>query len=249
MSIDLTQFEQGLPLGGDEAAALAGVQARLASLQTRQIVHGKRALIVLDGWAGSGKKGALKRLVAALDPCHVAVHCGDDSREEGAQRHWLSRFWSALPRGGETAVIYNSWHHQLVSRVIAGQADVTAAARGADAINEFENQQHEHGTIVVKLFFHVSAEVQGKRLRARQADEWRRWMVGPDDLASLAERPGADAAWQSHFAQTDTRWSPWTMIDGANKRAARVRALEAIASALAKAVPEVPPVMSETVGA
>ena len=40
------------------------------------------------------------------------------------------------------------------------------------------------------------------------------------------------------FERTDTRWAPWTVIDGNNKKAARIAALTAVADALEAAVPD-----------
>ena len=37
------------------------------------------------------------------------------------------------------------------------------------------------------------------------------------------------------FAETDTRWAPWTAIDGNDKKAARIAALTRVAEALAEA--------------
>ena len=43
------------------------------------------------------------------------------------------------------------------------------------------------------------------------------------------------------FARTDTRWAPWTAIDGNNKKAARIAALARVAEALSAALPGDPP--------
>ena len=43
------------------------------------------------------------------------------------------------------------------------------------------------------------------------------------------------------FEQTDTRWAPWTAIDGNDKKAARIAALTAVADALEAACPPRPP--------
>ena len=73
MPIDLTKFERSEPFAGDGAEALAALQDRLARLQVAQIVHRKRAIILFEGWIGSGKKAALRRLVGAWDPGWPAV--------------------------------------------------------------------------------------------------------------------------------------------------------------------------------
>ena len=47
-----------------------------------------------------------------------------------------------------------------------------ALTRAFDEINEFEAQQRDYGTLIVKLYFNVTAEVQERRLRKRAADPW-----------------------------------------------------------------------------
>ena len=43
------------------------------------------------------------------------------------------------------------------------------------------------------------------------------------------------------FQQTDTRWAPWKVVDGNNKKAARIAALTHIVEVLEAAVPMTPP--------
>ena len=43
------------------------------------------------------------------------------------------------------------------------------------------------------------------------------------------------------FAQTDTRWAPWQVIDGNDKKAARIAALSRIATQLEQNVAMKPP--------
>mgnify|MGYP003457166472 CR=1 FL=1 len=51
------------------------------------------------------------------------------------------------------------------------------------------------------------------------------------------KNPGSDLkAYDDMFERTDTRWAPWTVIDGNNKKAARLSALTAIADSLEKGV-------------
>ena len=43
------------------------------------------------------------------------------------------------------------------------------------------------------------------------------------------------------FAHTDTHWAPWTVIDGNDKKSARIAALTRVADALAGVLPKNPP--------
>jgi len=241
VTLILSNFEQGDALAGDYQATLSALQSRISQLQLAQIVHRKRAIIIVEGWEGAGKNAALKRLVAALDPCHVATHCVRSSDGKDEDRHWLARFWGCLPTAGQTVIFEGSWYRLLADRYLAGELDEKALARACDEINEFEAQQRDHGTLIVKLFFHLPAAVQVERLRAQGNHPWRRWLIDPTEVRGLEDRDDHVAAWEAMFAQTDTRWSPWRVIDASDKRASRISALGMIADAYEKAVPQEPP--------
>ena len=247
MPIELTKFERGEPFPGDHAAALSALQGRLSALQLAQIVHRKRVIILFEGWEGAGKKATLKQLAAAWDPTHFATHKVGGNSGNDADRHWLARYWATLPAAGCATLFYRSWYRKVVDDRALGRSKVKDTARAYDEINEFEAQQRDHGTLIVKLFFHVSAAVQDERLRARGEDPWGKWLIEPEDLRSLAAREGYLAAWQDIFAHTDTRWAPWNVIDANDGPAARIAALSAIVDSLEKAIPLDPPADGDNV--
>ena len=242
MAVSLTQIERSAPPGGDGRAAVAALQQRVARLNLAQAVHGQRLIVLLEGWAGSGKKSVLRLLAGALDPCCTAVHCGGQPELGDDGRHWLAPYWSRLPRSGHSAVFYHGWYRQVVERRLAGDLDRKDWARLTDEINEFEAQQTDHGTLLVKLFFHVADDVQARRIAERRRDPWLGALEQPAEPAG-PQRTEAIAAWDSTFAVTDTRWAPWRLIDGNESIPAQIAALTAIADALQTAVPAEPPRM------
>lgn len=246
MAVDLTQFERGDPLAGDYLSALIALQQRLARLQIAQVVHRKRALIIFEGWQGAGKKASLKRLVAAWDPCHVATRCVGPGDSGDAGRHWLAPFWSALPAAGDTTIFYGSWYRRLIDGRADG-VDGKRWSRACDEINEFESQQRDHGTLLVKLFFHLSADEQQRRLKERLADPWRRHLPDSAPAPTREEREATVGALHDMFAQTDTRWAPWRVIDANDKHASRITALGLLVEAFEKAIPSEPPSNGDTV--
>ena len=247
MPIDLTEFERGAPFNGDTAEALEALQDRLARLQLAQIVHRKRAIILFEGWTGSGKRAALKRLAGALDPTHVRVISVGGAAEADDDRHWLAPFWSRIPAAGDTTIFYRSWYRRIVEERVDAKLDDKRWARACDEVNEFESQQRDHGTQVVKLFFHLTAERQAANLRERQEDPWRRHLLSQATVAGLAMRERNLEVLHDLFAHTDTRWAPWKVIDANDESAGCIAALTAIADALEKAMPAEPPVMGETI--
>jgi len=237
--IDRTRQERGATFTGDDQAALAAVREHLCELQLPQITHGRRAIIIFEGPPGAGKKAALKQLAAAFDPCHYTVHSVQHDRREAAEGHWLARFWRQLPGAGDTAIFFRSWYRRVLDDCLLGRIEKKALARAFDEINEFEAQQRDYGTLIVKLYFDVSAEIQEERLRERSANPWRR-LASKDEIVSVSD-PGYEKALAELRANSDTRWSPWRMINGDDEQAAVVAALSAVADAWEQAMPAEPP--------
>ena len=217
---------------------LLKLRERLAELQQSQIFHNRRAIILLEGLQGSGKKSALREISAVLDPCQFTVHSTHFDRRESSDGHWLARYWRSLPGAGSTAIFYRSWYRRVLEDRLAGRVDDAAAQRAFDEINEFEAQQLDAGTLLTKLFFTVDPDVQKQRLADRAQSPWHR--------ESRAEPIiwAGDAAYGTAFDElrdhTDTRWSPWAMIDGSNETTASRAALEFVSDSWAKALPAEP---------
>jgi AMP-polyphosphate phosphotransferase len=224
---------------GDVSAALAALRDHLAELQLPQIAHGRRAIILFEGPQGSAKKYALKQLAAAFDPCHFSVHPTAFDRREANEGHWLARFWRQLPTAGNTSIFFRSWYRRVLDDRVLGRTVEETIPRVFDEINEFEAQQRDYGTLLVKLYFDVSADVQEQRLALRRQNPWRT-RVAIDDFIR-ADDPAYQNALTELRANTDTRWSPWRTIDGDDEAQAALATLETIAEAWSKAMPAEPP--------
>lgn len=241
MTIELSEYEAGAPFNGDYRETLEALQERLSRILVAHIVHKRRAAIVLEGWDASGKGGAIKRLTAGWDPRSYCVWSIGAPTDEEKGRHFLWRFWTRLPRAGMIAVFDRSWYGRVLVERVEGLASEGEWQRAYDEINEFEAQQIDAGMSIVKLFLHVTQEVQDERLKARIEHPWKRWKIGPDDFRNRARREDYRAAIHDMFGQTNTRWAPWRVIDGNNKKAARIACLTAIADQLEQSVPMEPP--------
>ena len=241
MAINLWDYEAGAPFEGDYHAALDELQERLSRLFVANHVHGRKAIIVCEGWDAAGKGGAIQRLTAKCDPRAYRVWPIAAPSDEEKAHHYLWRFWRRLPKAGEVAIFDRSWYGRVLVERVEGLASAAEWRRAYDEINEFEAQLGADGTPIVKLFFHVTQEVQDERLRARLEHEWKRWKVSAEDIRNRARRKDYLAAVRDMLAETDTRWAPWTAIDGNDKKAARIAALARVADALAAALPPGPP--------
>src|SRR6476619_6031018 len=157
----------------DAQFSLDALREQIAELQLPQIAHGRRAIVLLEGPEASGKKAALKQIAGPFDPCHVAVHPTSFDRREASEGHWLARFWRQLPSAGNTAIFFRSWYRRALDDRVLGRTMADSVPRVFDEINEFEAQQRDYGTLLVKLYFDVSADVQERRLAERRLSPWR----------------------------------------------------------------------------
>jgi len=231
--------ERGASFNGDFGAALDALRAHLCELQLPQIAHRRRAIILFEGPEGAGKRHALRQLAAAFDPCHYNVHCTQYDRREATEGHWLARFWRQLPSAGDTSIFMRSWYRRVLDDRILGRVDDKTAVRAFDEINEFEAQQRDYGTLLVKLYFEVSPEMQDRRLEQRAASPWAP-LLNRDPAVEVRHPQYAEALHHLR-SNSDTRWSPWRMIDGNDEEQAAIAALSAIADAWAETMPAEPP--------
>jgi polyphosphate kinase 2 (PPK2 family) len=238
---NLSDYEAGAKYPGDYEADLAALQERLSRILVAYIVHEKRALIVCEGWDAAGKGGAIQRLTAKWDPRAYQVWPVRAPTDEERARHYLWRFWTKLPAAGEIAVFDRSWYGRVLVERVECLASEAEWRRAYDEINAFEAEQAADGTTMLKLFFHVTQEVQDKRLKARLAHPWKRWKLSAEDFRNREKRPAYLEAVEEMLERTDTQAAPWRIVDGNDKKAARIAALTIVAEALEAAVPLDPP--------
>jgi polyphosphate kinase 2 (PPK2 family) len=241
MSISLTDHEAGAKYDGNYDDAMEALQERLERVQAAHITHGQRSVIMFEGWDAAGKGGIIKRMTALLDPRYFDVWPISAPTDEEKARHFLWRFWKRLPGNREIAIFDRSWYGRVLVERVEGFASEAEWRKGYDEINEFEAQLTGNRTNLVKIFVHLTQEEQDKRFADRLDDPWKRWKTGAEDYRNRAKRKDYLAAMDEMFAQTNTRWAPWKVIDGNNKKAARIAALTHIAEALEAVVPMTPP--------
>src|SRR6187551_978682 len=99
---------------------------------------GPPVLALFEGWDASGKGGAIRRLVAPLDPRHVRVSQFAAPTPDEKRHHFLARFWPALPGWGGMAVLDRSWYGRVLVERVEGLASEAEWTRAYEDITGFE---------------------------------------------------------------------------------------------------------------
>jgi polyphosphate kinase 2 (PPK2 family) len=187
--------------------------------------------VVLEGWDASGKGGAIKRLVARLDPRHVRVKQYSAPTPDELRHHWLWRFWPALPGWGGMAILDRSWYGRVLVERIEGYATEEQWRRAYGEIESFERMLTDEGMVLVKLWLHISDEEQLKRFEARAADPLKAYKLTDDDWRNRRKRAEYVEAIEDMLERTSTGTAPWTLVEADSKRFARVKVLETVVEA------------------
>jgi polyphosphate kinase 2 (PPK2 family) len=234
--VDLTQ---SLSRAEAEARLLAA-QRRLLTLrlQLAGLIGadegrlGPPLLILFEGWDASGKGGAIRRLVAPLDPRHVRVAQFAAPTEDEKRHHFLGRFQAALPGWGGMAVLDRSWYGRVLVERVRGLASEEEWQRAYDDITAFERMLAGDGTVVVKLWLEISDEEQLRRFRKREKDPLKRWKLTDEDWLNRGQRPQYEQAVEAMLAHTDQPAAPWHVIPAESKAFARVCVIETVIAAV-----------------
>jgi polyphosphate kinase 2 (PPK2 family) len=226
LSQDLSkqEEEEGLKREGER---LAQLRLTLGGLIGECRV-GPPLIVVFEGWDASGKGGAIKRLVAPLDPRHVRVAQFVAPTADEKRHHFLGRFWPALPGWGGMTVFDRSWYGRVLVERVEGFASEEQWGRAYGEIDDFERTLADEGAIIVKLWLHVSAEEQLKRFEAREKDPLKSWKLTEEDWRNRERRPQYEAAVEEMLQRTDREHAPWRVIAAESKRFARVDAIRVV---------------------
>ncbi len=184
--------------------------------------------IVFEGWDASGKGGAIKRLVAGLDPRQVRVQSYAAPTPQEKHHHFLWRFGPNLPGVGGMAIFDRSWYGRVLVERVEGFASEVEWRRAYPEIVDFEKALVTEGMVLVKFWLHISSKEQLARFESRQNDPLRRWKLTDEDWRNRKKRPAYIAALEDMFDRTDTKPSPWTVVAGESKHYARVSVMEAV---------------------
>jgi polyphosphate kinase 2 (PPK2 family) len=220
----------------DERLAVGGrrlLQRRLACAGlSGDETLGPPVCAVFEGWDASGKGGAIKRLVASLDPRHVRVQSFAAPTHDEKRHHFLWRFYPALPGWGGMAVLDRSWYGRVLVERVEGLATEEQWRRAYGEIAGFERALVAEGMVLVKFWLHVSPEEQHERFEARRLDPLRRWKLTDEDWRNREKRTAYEAAIEEMLEYTDTSEAPWILVEGDSKRWARVRVMEETIAAI-----------------
>jgi polyphosphate:AMP phosphotransferase len=207
-------------------------QARASQLCRKALAKKVSTILVFEGPDAAGKGGAIRRVTAALDARNYQVLPFAAPSDEERARHYLWRFWRHLSRAGRMTIYDRSWYGRVLVERVEGFAAEHEWRRAYAEINDFEQQLVEHGIVLLKYWVHITKDEQLERFRLREQTPYKSWKLTDEDWRNREKWDDYERAVHDMVQNTSTLNAPWTLVEGNDKRYARIKVLKTLCERL-----------------
>ena len=204
------------------AKELRRLQVELVALQEWIVHKGLRVVVLFEGRDTAGKGGVIRRISERTNPRVLrTVALGMPSDREKTQ-WYFQRYIAQLPAAGEMVLFDRSWYNRAGVERVMGFCTDDEYEEFMRTCPQFERIIQRSGIHLVKYWLSVSDEEQERRFEARRKDPAKHWKLSPVDIEARARWVDYAEAKDQMFAYTDTKESPWFVVEADDKRTARL---------------------------
>ncbi len=227
---------------------LLRLQGELVKLQDWVVHKGLKIVVLFEGRDSAGKGGVIKRITQRTNPrvCRVVALPAPSDREK--TQWYFQRYVSHLPAAGEIVLFDRSWYNRAgVERVMEFATDTQVEDFFRD-VPEFERMLVRSGVVVVKYWFSITDQEQQYRFMIRIYDPIKQWKLSPMDLQSRVRWEQYTKAKEEMFERTNIPEAPWFIVEGNDKKRARLNCIAHLLSRVPyEEVPHQPVTLPERV--
>ena len=204
---------------------LVRLQIELVKLQSWIKKAGLKVVVIFEGRDAAGKGGTITRITQTLNPriCRV-VALGTPTEKEKTQ-WYFQRYVPHLPAAGEMVLFDRSWYNRAGVERVMGFCTDDEYWEFLRACPNFERMLIRSGIKLIKYWFSVSEEVQERRFQARLKDPTKQWKLSAMDIESRNKWMEYSKAKDEMFSYTDTKLSPWYVVEADDKKRARLNCI------------------------
>jgi len=201
-------------------------------------------LLILQAMDTAGKDGVIKHVLSGVNPQGCEVYSFKQPSAEELKHDFLWRSACRLPERGRIGIFNRSYYEEvLVVRVHPeilrdqGLPDELIHEKAVwkeryRSIVDFENHLQRNGTLVIKVFLHLSKDEQRKRLLERIDQPEKNWKFSPDDIQERTLWNDYRKAYEACLSATNTSNTPWYIVPADDKKNARLIVSQIILDAL-----------------
>ncbi|HEY3287943.1 MAG TPA: polyphosphate:AMP phosphotransferase [Gemmatimonadaceae bacterium] len=211
-------------------------QGKLALLTRHKRFRDHSVVVVFEGNDAAGKGGTIRRVTGAVDARVVRVVPIAAPTDEERSHPYLWRFWRQLPRRGSITIFDRSWYGRVLVERVEGFAAPYDWERAYGEINDFEEEMHNHGTIVAKFWLAISKQEQLRRFKEREQVSFKTFKITEEDWRNRKKWDAYSDAVCDMVGRTSSGKAPWTMVEANDKYHARIKVLKTLCERIEKAL-------------
>ena len=179
--------------------------------------HDRKVLLLLQGMDTAGKDGTVRAMFSQISPMGIRAVGFKQPTDIELAHDYLWRVHRQVPVKGEIAIFNRSHYEDVLITLVQGMIDTKECRRRYRQICDFERMLTETGTVIVKVFLHISKDEQRQRLQERLDDPDKQWKFEPNDVAQRKKWTDYQRAYQLALRATDTDYAPWYAVPANSK--------------------------------
>ena len=201
---------------------LLRLQIELVKMQEWIVERGLRVAVIFEGRDTAGKGGVIKRITEKTSPRIIRTVALSTPTDREKTEWYFQRYVAQLPAGGEMVLFDRSWYNRAGVEKVMGFCTDEQYQEFMRTAPKFERMLKRSGLIMIKYWLSVSDDEQERRFKARIKDPTKGWKLSPMDLEARARWVDYAEAKDEMFAYTDTKESPWFVVEADSKKSARL---------------------------
>ena len=213
--------------------SLIQMQAELIKLQDWVQHTGEKVVVLFEGRDSAGKGGVIKRITQRLNPRVVRTVALPAPSDREKTQWYFQRYIPHLPAGGEIVLFDRSWYNRAGVERVMGFCNDEQYEEFFRTVPEFEKMLVRSGIRVIKYWFSITDQEQQMRFLVRIHDPFKQWKLSPMDLQSRIRWEHYTKAKEEMFARTNISEAPWYIVEGNDKKRARLNCISHLLSLFA----------------
>ena len=203
---------------------LKSLREKLTTQQQEIRTQGLPVIVLVEGWATSGKGSLINQIISELDPRFYNVTTHRIDPESQSRYPFLYPYAQCIPGNGKIMIYDSGWMEDCVRKLMRREITKEEYKKRVRSVNEFERQLRDGGYLILKLFLDIDKDEQEKRIRGIRDNIETEWRVTDEDIWQHKEYRLFRRTYKSFMEKTGDLL-PWHILDGGKKNAAAFEAL------------------------
>ena len=204
----------------DKKSVKEEVKALTSRLAEQQLLLKEQkipVIVLIEGWAASGKGSLINEMIKELDPRFYNVTSLPYIPEIERRLPFLTPYVEKMPENGKIMFFDSGWMEDVVRSYVKHEITKKQYKTRIDAVNVFERQLRDAGYLIVKLFLNISKEKQFERLAELQDHVDTEWRVTEEDRMQHREYKLFQEAFLDFMKQTNDTIE-WNILEGSKRK-------------------------------